>query len=326
MKVICLSQDGSRRASFCLNPWTHLIIPALVVALLIGGLSINQILGLYQLDNTPKQTQLSEKETSKILAALEKQMSTVTKIKEKYSNYTVDVDALTIKLGELEAETYRLRALGARLVKMAKLDPEEFNFDAEPGRGGSAYIEGNDKPAATAAELMKSIMRLDKILSKDQSMMTGMSQIIQGRILDQVIKPSGRPVSQGYVSSPFGYRRDPFTGRSRFHKGVDFATKIGTPVKSVAAGVVSFVGKKAGYGNLVEVDHGNGLTSRYGHLSKFKTETGALVKKGDIVALSGNSGRSTGPHLHLEILQNGTQIDPVKYLGQAAQRKRVKSK
>lgn len=315
MKVICLSQDGSRRASFCLNPWTHLIIPALVVALLIGGLSINQILGLYQLDNTPQQTQLSEKETGKILSALEKQMSTVKKIKEKYSNYTVDVDALTIKLGELEAETYRLRALGARVVKMAKLDPKEFNFDVEPGRGGSDFVEETNQPV-TAADLMKSVMELEKKLSNEQGMMSGMSQIIQGRILDQVIKPSGRPVSQGYISSPYGYRRDPFTGRARLHKGIDFAARTGTPVHTVAAGVVSFVGRKGGYGNAVEVDHGNGLVSRYGHLSKFKVEVGAVLKKGDLIALSGSTGRSTGPHLHLEILQNGKQIDPAQYLGQ----------
>ncbi len=319
MKVICLSQDGSRRASFCLNPWTHLIIPAFIVALLIGGLSINQILGLYQLDNTPKQTQLSEKETSKILAALEKQMSTVAEIKEKYSNYTVDVDALTIKLGELEAETYRLRALGARLVKMAKLDPNEFNFDIKPGRGGSAYIEGNDKPV-TAAELMKSVIELEKTLAAEQGMMAGMSQVVQGRILEQVIKPSGRPISKGYISSPYGYRRDPFTGRPRLHKGIDFAAKTGTPIHTVAAGVVSFVGRKGGYGNTVEVDHGNGLVSRYGHLSKFKTEVGVVLKKGDLIALSGNTGRSTGPHLHLEILKNGKQIDPTKYLGRFAKK------
>ena len=320
MKVICLSQDGSRRASFCLNPWTHLIIPALVVALLIGGLSINQILGLYQLDNTPQQTQLSEKETGKILSALEKQMSTVKQIKEKYSNYTVDVDALTKKLGALEAETFRLRALGARVVKMAKLDPEEFNFDVEPARGGSDYTDDNEPE--TASELMKSVSQLDKILSGQQNMMTVMSQIIQGRILDQEIKPSGKPVAKGYISSPFGYRRDPFSGRGRMHKGIDFAAKTGTHVYSVAAGVVSFVGRKGGYGNAVEVDHGNGLVSRYGHLSQPKVVEGTLVKKGDLIALSGSTGRSTGPHLHLEILQNGKQINPSQYLGQFFKKKK----
>ena len=314
MKVICLSQDGSRRASFCLNPWTHLIIPALVVALLIGGLSINQILGLYQLDNTPQQTRLSEKETGKILSALEQQMSTVKQIKEKYSNYTVDVDALTRKLGELEAETYRVRALGSRLVKMAKLDPKEFNFDVEPGRGGS-YPTAEIEVPSTASGLMKSISSLEKALSSQQGMMEGMSQVIQGRILDKEINPSAKPVSKGYISSPFGYRHDPFTGRSRLHKGIDFAAKTGTEIHSVAAGVVSFAGRKGGYGNAVEVSHGKGLVSRYGHLSKFKVKEGTLVKKGDLIALSGSTGRSTGPHLHLEILKDGKQIDPMKFIG-----------
>ena len=322
MKVICLSQDGSRRASFCLNPWTHLIIPALVVALLIGGLSINQILGLYQLDNTPQQTTLSEQETSKILTALEQQMSTVKQIKEKYSNYTVDVDALTKKLGELEAETYRLRALGVRVVKMAKLDSSEFDFDIKPGRGGS--IEQDDNELSSAAGLMRSVARLDKVLSSEQQMMAGMSKIVQGRLLDEEVKPSGKPVEKGYMSSPFGYRRDPFNGRSRLHKGVDFAAKTGTPIYSVATGVASFGGRKGGYGNTVEVDHGNGLVSRYGHLSKAKVAIGAVVKKGALIALSGNTGRSTGPHLHLEILQDGTQIDPSKYLSQYLKKKHDK--
>lgn len=323
MKVICLSQDGSRRASFCLNPWTHLILPALVVALLIGGLSINQILGLYQLDNTPQQTQLSEKETSKILAALELQMSTVKQIKEKYSNYTVDVDALTKKLGELEAETYRVKALGTRLVKMAKLDPKEFNFDIEPARGGSDPSTDNEMPS-TASGLMKSISRLEKALASQQGMMSGMSQVIQGRILDKEIKPSARPVLNGYISSPFGYRRDPFNGRGRLHKGIDFAARTGTEVHSVAAGVVSFAGRKGGYGNAVEVTHGKGLVSRYGHLSKFKVKEGTLVKKGDLIALSGSTGRSTGPHLHLEILKDGKQIDPMQFIGKKKSPKKDK--
>lgn len=320
MKVICLSQDGSRRASFCLNPWTHLIIPAFFVALLIGGLSINQILGLYQLENTPQQSQLSEQETSKILTALEQQMLIVKQIKQKYSNYTVDVDALTKKLGELEAETYRLRALGMRVVKMAKLDSSEFNFDIKPSQGGPDEF-GNIKDVETAAGLMKSVVQLESVLSNEQKMMTGMSKIIQGRLLDEEVKPSGKPVAQGYVSSPYGYRRDPFNGRGRMHRGIDFAAKTGTPIYSVAVGVISFVGRKGGYGNAVEVDHGNGLVSRYGHLSEFKIETGALVKKGDLIALAGSTGRSTGPHLHLEILQNGTQIDPSKYLSQFLKKK-----
>ncbi len=320
MKVICLSQDGSRRASFCLNPWTHLIVPAFLVALLIGGLSINQILGLYQLENTPQQSQLSEQETSKILTALEQQMLTVKQIKQKYSNYTVDVDALTKKLGELEAETYRLRALGMRVVKMAKLDSNEFNFDIKPGQGGPDEF-GNFEDTSTAAGLMKSVMQLESVLSNEQKMMTGMSKIIQGRLLDEEVKPSGKPVAQGYVSSSYGYRRDPFNGRSRMHRGIDFAAKTGTPIYSVAVGVISFVGRKGGYGNAVEVDHGNGLVSRYGHLSEFKIEIGALVKKGDLIALAGSTGRSTGPHLHLEILQNGTQIDPSKYLSQFLKKK-----
>lgn len=314
MRVICLSEDGSRKASFDLNPWTHLIIPAMFIALLIGGLSINQILGLYKLDQTAQHSQLSEAETQKILASLEHQMATVHEIKEKYSYYTIDVAALTKKLGSLEAEAMRLRALGNRLVAMAKLDPEEFSFDVDPGRGGAGEdFHGLDE-LPTANELQKSTDNLEHVFSTNTELMKGMVKTIQGRILEKEVKPSANPVANGYISSSFGFRRDPFNGRRKMHKGIDFAGPTGTNIYSVAAGVVSFVGRKGGYGNVVEIDHSDGLISRYAHLSKTQVQKGEIIKKGQLVAKMGSTGRSTGSHLHLEVLQDGGQIDPGQFL------------
>ena len=127
--------------------------------------------------------------------------------------------------------------------------------------------------------------------------------------------PSGRPVKTGYISSEFGFRRDPFNGNMRMHKGLDFAGPIGTDIYAVAGGVVSFVGEKPGYGNVVEVDHGDGLVSRYAHLNATSAKQGTVIKKGELVAWLGNTGRSTGPHLHLEVLKQGEQVNPRDYLG-----------
>jgi len=121
------------------------------------------------------------------------------------------------------------------------------------------------------------------------------------------------PIEKGYISSKYGFRRDPFTGRKRMHQGIDFAGRKGTPVNTVAGGVVQFVGRKGGYGNVVEIDHSNGLISRYAHLSSIDVKPDQVVKKGERIAAIGSTGRSTGPHLHLEVLKNGVRQNPARY-------------
>jgi murein DD-endopeptidase MepM/ murein hydrolase activator NlpD len=317
VKVICLSDDGSRRASFSLHPWKHLIIPAGIVALLIIGLSINQMLGLYRLDDTPQNSALSQDEAGKIISALEKQISTVDQIKKTYANYTVDVDTLSVRLGSLEAEIVRLNALAKRVASKAKLDPREFSLDDKPSRGGAEGIVGRDVEGerSSSSELLSAFQTAENKVDKEKGMLATLEKILDGITLQEEVTPSSWPVRSGYISSEFGFRRDPFNGRPRLHKGLDFAGPVGTPVYAVATGVVSYVGQKSGYGNVVEVDHGDGVVSRYGHLSAAKAVEGQLVKKGDLVALLGNTGRSTGPHLHLEVIKNGEQQNPREYLG-----------
>lgn len=320
MKVICLSDDGSRRASFSLHPWRHLVIPAGIVALLIIGLSVNQMLGMYHLDEMPQNSNLSQDEAGKIISALEQQISTVDQIKKTYANYTVDVDTLSVRLGSLEAEIVRLNALAKRVASKAKLDPKEFSLDEKPPQGGIEGLIGDraDEGAqSSSSELLSAFQLAENKIGKEKGMLATLEQILDGITLQEEVTPSSWPVRSGYISSEFGFRRDPFNGRSRLHKGLDFAGPIGTPVYAVAAGVVSFVGRKSGYGIAVEVDHGDGVLSRYGHLSAAKSTEGQLIKKGDLVALIGNTGRSTGPHLHLEVLKNGEQQNPREYLGYA---------
>ncbi len=314
MKVICLSDDGSRRASFQLHPWKHLIIPAALIALLIIGLSINQMLGLYRLDATPQYSSLSVAEASKMMSALETQLSTVDQIKKAYANYTVDVDTLAVRLGTMEAEITRLNALAKRVANKAKLDPAEFSLETKPGRGGADFLEDNKRPHTPTQDLMKAFQSSETVLERQKGMLATLEQILEGLTLQAEVMPSGRPVKSGYISSEFGFRRDPFNGRLRMHKGLDYAGPIGTDIYAVAGGVVSFVGEKSGYGNVVEIDHGNELSSRYAHLNATFAKQGAVVKKGDLVAWLGNTGRSTGPHLHLEVLKQGEPVNPRDYL------------
>ena len=322
MKVICLSHDGSRRASFNLNVWSHLIIPAGVVALLIIGLSINQMLGLYRLDNTPPQTTLTQKEAGTIISALEQQISTVDQIKKAYANYTVDVDTLSVRLGELEAEMARINSLAKRVADKAKLDPKEFSLDKVPPRGGLDDSSSSLYPVqkVSSNELLGSFQSMESQIDRQKGMLESLYQVLEGIALEQEVFPSSSPVKGGYISSGYGFRRDPFNGRSRMHKGIDYAGPRGTQIFSVAGGVVSFTGRKAGYGIVVEMDHGDGLTSRYAHLNKALVKEGEVVKKSEKIALMGSTGRSTGPHLHLEILQNGEQLDPKTYLGALAKK------
>jgi len=317
MKVICLSDDGSRRASFSLHPWKHLIIPASLLALLIVGLSVNQMLGLYRLDATPQQAVLPKGETGKILSALEHQITTVDQIKSTYANYTVDVDTLSVRLGTLEAEITRLNALAKRVADKAKLDPKEFSLDEKPPRGGGEGDDAAPLPKVSTTELLSEFQTAENNVDREKGMMSTLAKILDGLRLQEEVVPSTRPIKIGYISSGFGFRHDPFNGLLRMHKGLDYAAPIGTDIFAVAGGVVSFVGPKSGYGFAVEVDHGDGLSSRYGHLSASGVKEGMVVKKGDLIAKVGNTGRSTGPHLHLEILKDGVQLDPREYMGHA---------
>ena len=136
------------------------------------------------------------------------------------------------------------------------------------------------------------------------------------RELNKQVYPEGRPVEQGFISSYFGGRADPFTGYSAIHKGIDFAAPEGTKVSSVAAGLVTFAGERPGFGQMVEINHGNGLATRYCHSEKLLVKQGDMVRKGQDVALIGSTGRSTGPHLHFEVLKNGQQVDPLRFIGE----------
>ena len=234
-------------------------------------------------------------------------------LKEVTRNAEENMDALALRLGKLQAHVIRLDALGERLTTMAKLDKGEFDFEQAPAQGGP-IAKSDAANQISVPDFMRSLDALSEQLEDRSQQLEVLEDMIMTRNLEAEVVPAGRPIKRGWLSSYFGMRTDPFNGRRVHHSGVDFAGKMGSDVVSVAAGVVTFSGRKSGYGNLVEVNHGKGYVTRYGHNSKNLVNVGETVKKGQVVAAMGTTGRSTGPHVHFEVLYNGRAVNPKKYI------------
>ena len=224
-----------------------------------------------------------------------------------------DIDALTLRLGKMQGQMLRLNALGERLVEQGDLDKDEFDFDAVPAVGGPGdELEVQSVPLA---DFLSMLDMLDSEMQDREQKLSVLESLLMSRSLRERVMPSGRPIAEGWLSSKYGKRNDPFTGKQDFHKGLDFAGKKGSEVIAVGDGVVSWAGKRTGYGNLIEVNHGNGYSTRYGHNQRHLVDVGEKVKKGQQIALMGSTGRSTGPHVHFEVLHNGKTVNPSKYIG-----------
>ena len=224
-------------------------------------------------------------------------------------NAQADLDALAARLGQIQAHATRLNALGQKLIKIAKIDPGEFNFTQTPGLGGPDEGDTNVQ-LDFGSEIDDVITELE---DREQQLSVLETILMNSRMKEEVF-PEGRPINRGWISSYYGMRTNPFTGKLQFHKGMDFAAKSGSQVLAVAGGVITWSGERYGYGNLVEVNHGNGYVTRYGHNKENLVEVGATIKKGQEIALMGSTGRSTGPHVHFEVLKNGRQINPQRFV------------
>jgi len=221
-------------------------------------------------------------------------------------------DSLGQRLGRLQAHVTRLNALGQRLTDMAGLERDEFSFDSMPGLGGPERLVpwGVDKQP----ELTQSLTIMEAALEEKESELRVLEALLADRALQKRQYPQGWPASSGWISSRYGYRNDPFSGKKAFHEGVDIAARSGSRILAMAKGVVSFAGEKSGYGLVVEINHGNGYGTRYAHAKEILAKVGDHVEKGDAVALVGSSGRSTGSHVHFEVLKDGEAIDPHDHL------------
>lgn len=225
------------------------------------------------------------------------------------------VDALAARVGTLNAHLIRLDALGKRLTEVAGLDRGEFDFDKAPPAGGpDPDGQSSAGGSAEVPDLTNALDTLESQVSDREQQLVVLETVLASRELGQRIMPGGLPLIGGWISSQFGYRTDPFTGYGAFHAGVDFAGVPGSRVVAVGPGVVSFAGFKQGYGNVVEITHSTGYTTRYGHNSRNLVRAGQSVQKGDAIAIIGSTGRSTGTHVHFEVLRNGRAVNPAKYL------------
>jgi murein DD-endopeptidase MepM/ murein hydrolase activator NlpD len=224
-----------------------------------------------------------------------------------------EVNALAARLGELQAEANRLNALGDRLTRIGQLGDGEFDFNKPVGVGGEGPVR--DMPAG---DLRGGMDKLGAQLKDSGQQLSVLESLLFNRKLDQDAMPSREPIANSYITSGYGGRADPFGGGAAFHKGIDFHARIGDPVMAVADGVVSYAGVRSGYGNVVEVDHGNGYVTRYAHNSRLIVQVGDLVRSGQQIAKAGSTGRSTGAHVHFEVWENGQVLNPRKFLGEQA--------
>jgi len=226
------------------------------------------------------------------------------------------LDAMAKRLGQMQAQMQRLDALGARLAKVSGMKPNEFSFDKLPAQGGP-YIPAahQDVSLESMSQQMSGLTlsiddRSDKLAALE-------TMLMQDRSNSWLI-PSVVPVKNSWFSSNFGWRIDPFTGKESMHEGVDFVVPEGTPVYASAGGVVEYAGPHPQFGNLVEIDHGNGVITRYAHNSKVLVQVGQMVRRGQKISLSGSTGRSTGPHMHFEVRYKGVAQNPARFLKDAA--------
>ncbi len=254
-------------------------------------------------------SQESDEMTREWQVNLEQQQKELSRLQQAAQD---SANALARRLGQMQAQVIRLEALGQRLVKMAQLDSGEFDFESPPAQGGPASMGSQNSMGAQ--DILEALDRLSRQLEDRSSQLQVLEGVLMNRGLQAEVLPKGRPIVQGWLSSRYGMRTDPFTGKRDFHAGIDFAGKEGSAVVATAAGVVTWAGNRSGYGKLVEINHGGGYVTRYGHSRKILVKIGDTVKKGQVIAEMGSTGRSTGPHVHFEVLINGRTVNPAKYI------------
>lgn len=232
------------------------------------------------------------------------------KLREAYVRE--NLNAMAIKLGQMQAQLLRLDSLGERLAKLSGIKPQEFSFDQAPGRGGAVSVLPNQD--LSLPEMGRQVEELARRVD-DRFDKLGVleSMLVQDRISKKML-PSVSPVESGWYSSRFGWRIDPFTGKKAFHEGLDFNAEVGTPILAAAGGIVVYSGSHPEYGNMIEIDHGNDLVTRYAHASKRGVNVGDVVLRGQKIGEVGNTGRSTGAHLHFEIRHRGVPQNPARFL------------
>ncbi len=310
MKLIVFNEkSGSHRVL----PLRGLPIVAmlLVLGFAVGGLG----LGIDQVINSDARA--AQQLLNRLSGSLAAQHQTIQTLDREL---TLNLEVSAARIARLESRLLRLDALGQRLSEYAALDDEAFDFTQPTGLGGpsSAGVEAaagfEQMIEPTEAELKNRLALMGADLERRSDQLAVIERVLlrQQRIDDASL--FGKPVAKGWVSSNYGMRTDPFSGKRTWHNGVDIAGKAGVDVVAIASGIVTFAGTKSGYGKMVEINHGGGVITRYGHHESLAVSAGDLVKKGQKIGGMGSSGRSTGPHVHYEIYKNKRSVDPSIYL------------
>lgn len=305
MEIIVLSKLAGPGSRLCLGSRASLMLGLLAVVAVAASAVTGYRLGV---ERAPVVAEDAGYAALQADAAAQRRLVT-----EARAAAQRNLDALALQLGAMEARLIRLDAVGQRLVEMGQLDAAEFGFgDKAPAMGGPLRHDGgltNDVP-----DFIADLESLGARLEDRARRLGALETLLRDRRLVEEANPTGRPVEKGWISSYFGLRKDPITGRKTRHEGLDFAGKEGSNVIAVAAGVVVYSGKRYGFGNMVDIDHGNGLVTRYAHNKENLVSVGDRVTKGQPIALVGESGRATGPHVHFEVLQNDRPVNPMNFI------------
>jgi murein DD-endopeptidase MepM/ murein hydrolase activator NlpD len=300
MQLVILSKDKGHLSQWSAGRiWLCLSLSAIAICAttFYTGFRVAEVFGVH---NPEAQVAEWESELSQ-----QQELLSVTRVALEQS-----LDALALRLGQMNAHVVRLDALGSRLTQMAKLNDGEFDFSSSPPLGGPESLVLNSDSNQLGG-IVATLDRLDLQLSDRGRQLGVLEDLLLNRKLADEVHPEGRPVNSGYISSAFGERIDPFSGRIAVHDGVDFAGRIGNDIVAVASGVVTWAGDRYGYGQMVELNHGSGYATRYAHNAENLVSVGDTVKRGDVIAKMGETGRATGPNLHFEVLRDGRKVDPL---------------
>jgi murein DD-endopeptidase MepM/ murein hydrolase activator NlpD len=304
MKVILINRKHGGSRSIELGRWSRAVLSLCCLGLPLGLVAAGYLAGLESDARTFRNVSLDTLQDE-----LEGQAEELDGLRQKAQR---KLKALTLNLAELQARMVRLDALGEHLTVMADLEEGEFDFSRPPAVGGPMASELSVD--FTSLEISSELDKFEARLSDREQQLELLESLLTNRKLEDQAWLSGRPIEKGWISSHYGQRTDPFSGQLAMHKGIDFAGQSGSNIIAVASGVVTWAGPRSGYGQLVEISHGDGYVTRYAHNKQILVEPGAPVRKGQPIALMGSSGRSTGAHVHYEVFRHGRTVDPSSYV------------
>jgi murein DD-endopeptidase MepM/ murein hydrolase activator NlpD len=306
MKFIIVDNKSGKHRSFNANSFIFGVA-------LAGLISIPAAAGFFAYRLGVGEAALTGEMVTKWREVLDEQRTVVEQVRWEAEH---NLEASALRIAQLQARIVRLDALGERLTKIGRLDEGEFDFSGAPAMGGPEHLV--DVAAYQPPAYMDLLDQLAYDIEDREQQLGVLETLLANRKMQRDVFLAGRPVKKGWMSSRFGHRVDPITAKRAWHNGVDFAGKDGADVIAVAAGVVVYAGERSGYGKMVEINHGSGYSTRYGHHKDLVVKAGDIVRKGEVVGLMGSSGRSTGPHVHFEVFKNGRVVDPSTYIHRAS--------